>query len=86
MEGKHLSDGGLRVKFLRLRSADRGTFCTLSHFDMMWNRITVPETGGYVSHGQRVYAAHECGAERNIMKPFVLIRDENDEHEEIWVG
>lgn len=40
---------------------------TLNDYDKSWERIKIAETGGYVLHGQRVYATPEFGAERKMM-------------------
>lgn len=54
MKGMHVYDGDTRVKFVRFGFL-RGVLCsTFSDYNMLRNRMKVPETGGHVLLDQRV--------------------------------
>lgn len=61
-------------------------FFTFSDQETSQNRIKTSETKGCVWREQRVYGTHEFGARKRIVSSSLLIRGENDEEEDIWVG
>lgn len=74
------------MKFVKSGFVSGVLFSSLRDFHRSRKKTKILETARCVLHEKKVYSTHKSGAERNMMKIFVLISGKSDKEEKIRVG
>lgn len=86
VEGRHVKDENIRIKFLKSGFVSEEFCPTLSDYIRLRYTSKSSETGGFVLHEQKVYANHEFSAKEKMMNGSALTRNESDKEKQKWVG